>query len=77
MVGAKRLREEARRATGADGISAPAPRPNWQVNIYSGAVHSFTNPEADSYGLKGAAYYERADRRSWEAMKLFFAEIFK
>jgi len=50
---------------------------DWQVNIYGGAMHAFTNPEVDSYGLKGAAYNERADRRSWEAMKVFFAEIFK
>jgi len=26
---------------------------------------------------KGAAYNEKADRRSWEYMKLFFNEIFK
>ena len=50
---------------------------DWQVHVYGGAAHSFTNPEADGYGLKGAAYNERADRRSWEAMRVFFAEIFK
>jgi dienelactone hydrolase len=50
---------------------------DWQVNIYSGAMHAFTNPDVDSYGLKGAAYNERADRRSWEAMRIFFAEIFQ
>ena len=49
---------------------------DWQMVYYSGAVHSFTNPDAGSDPKKGAAYNERADRRSWEAMKLFFAEIF-
>lgn len=49
---------------------------DWQMVYYSGAVHSFTNPEAGNDPKKGAAYNERADRRSWEAMKQFFAEIF-
>jgi dienelactone hydrolase len=47
---------------------------DWQFVSYGGAVHSFTNPEAGSDNSKGAAYNERADRRSWEAMKVFFAE---
>lgn len=58
--------QEEMRAAGVD----------WQMVYYSGAVHSFTNPEAGNDPKKGAAYNERADRRSWEAMKLFFAEIF-
>jgi dienelactone hydrolase len=50
---------------------------DWQMVMYSGAVHAFTNPSAGSDPSKGAAYNERADRRSWEAMKAFFAEILK
>jgi len=50
---------------------------DWQMVIYGGAVHSFTNPESGSDPSKGVAYNEKADRRSWEAMKLFFEEIFK
>lgn len=49
---------------------------DWQLIIYGGAVHSFTNPESGSNPSKGVAYNEKADRRSWEAMKVFFAEIF-
>ncbi|TWJ18716.1 dienelactone hydrolase family protein [Geobacter argillaceus] len=49
---------------------------DWQMVCYGGAVHSFTNPEAGNDPKKGVAYNERADRRSWEAMKLFFAELF-
>jgi dienelactone hydrolase len=49
----------------------------WQMNIYGGAVHSFTNPDSDKFGIPGVGYNERADKRSWEAMKLFFAEIFR
>lgn len=50
---------------------------NWQVNIYSGAEHSFTNPGADSFHIKGVAYNAEADRRSWQAMRNFLEEIFK
>lgn len=50
---------------------------DWQMVYYSGAVHSFTNPGAGSDPSKGAAYDAKADRRSWEAMKAFFAEATK
>jgi dienelactone hydrolase len=50
---------------------------DWQMIYYGGAVHSFTNPDAGKSGIAGVAYNERADKRSWEAMKSFFAEIFK
>lgn len=49
---------------------------DWQLVKYGGAVHSFTDWNAGSDNSKGAAYNERADRRSWVAMKQFFAEIF-
>jgi dienelactone hydrolase len=52
-------------------------RADWQLNIYSGAEHSFTNPAADSFHIKGVAYNAEADRRSWRAMRDFFREIFK
>ena len=45
---------------------------DWQIVIYGGAVHSFTNPDAGHDPSRGAAYNEKADRRSWEAMKVFF-----
>jgi dienelactone hydrolase len=50
---------------------------DWQLVAYGGAVHSFTDWNAGSDNSKGAAYNERADRRSWEAMKQFFVEVFK
>ena len=49
---------------------------DYQLNIYGGAQHAFTNPNADHAGVKGLKYDPRADRRSWQAMQLFFAEIF-
>jgi dienelactone hydrolase len=50
---------------------------DWQLVLYSGAVHSFTIPTAGNDPSTGSAYNEKADKRSWEAMKQFFAEIFR
>jgi dienelactone hydrolase len=50
---------------------------DWQFNIYSGAVHAFTNPDADKFGIPGVAYNKLADERSWRAMKDFLSEILK
>ncbi len=44
---------------------------------YAGAVHAFTNPDAGKAGMKGVAYDEKADKRSWAHMKLMFDEAFK
>jgi dienelactone hydrolase len=57
--------EEEMRAAGVD----------WRLNLYGGAVHSFTNPEAD--GSNPALKYDRrADERSWRAMLDLFSEVF-
>lgn len=50
---------------------------DWQLVAYGGAVHSFTDWNAGNDNSRGAAYNEKADKRSWEAMKVFFSEIFK
>ncbi|MEO8209419.1 MAG: dienelactone hydrolase family protein [bacterium] len=49
---------------------------DYVLTEYSGAVHSFTMPSAGSDITKGAAYNENADKRSWQAMKIFFNELF-
>ena len=49
---------------------------DWRLIKYGGAVHGFTQPMAGNDNSKGAAYNERADKRSWLDMKNFFAEIF-
>jgi dienelactone hydrolase len=48
---------------------------DYQLIMYSNAVHGFTNPNNGTDNSKGAAYNENADQRSWEAMKSFFAEV--
>ncbi|MDB6020685.1 MAG: Dienelactone hydrolase [Pedosphaera sp.] len=50
---------------------------DWQLVKFGGAVHSFTDWGVDKDHIKGAAYNEKADKRSWEYMKVFFAEIFR
>jgi dienelactone hydrolase len=49
---------------------------DWQIVFYGGAVHAFTQPNP-GFVNAGAKYNEKADKRSWEAMKAFFAEIFQ
>jgi dienelactone hydrolase len=49
---------------------------DWQMIYFGNAVHSFTIPVAGNDKAKGSAYNEKADKRSWEAMKSFFKEIF-
>lgn len=58
--------EDEMRAAGVD----------WQMIIYGNAAHSFTNPGSGTDPSARAAYNEKADKRSWEAMKEFYKEIF-
>jgi dienelactone hydrolase len=48
---------------------------DWQLIIYSGAKHSFTNPGADRAGMEGVGYNKSADERSWRHMEQFFDEL--
>jgi dienelactone hydrolase len=47
---------------------------DWQLHAYSHTVHAFTRPEANDPAF-GAVYNPLADRRSWQAMLNFFAEV--
>jgi len=48
---------------------------DWSLVAYGGAVHAFAIPDAGSDPSKGAAYDARADRRSWDAMRALFREV--
>lgn len=52
-----------------------APSLDWQLTFYSGAMHAFAVPGANS-PEHGVQYDSVAEQRSWLAMKSFFAEIF-
>lgn len=48
---------------------------DWQFIDYGNAVHSFTDPDADTRGIPGLAYNARTEARSWLAMRNFFEEV--
>jgi dienelactone hydrolase len=48
---------------------------DWQIAFYGGAVHAFTQPDP-GFVNPGVKYNEKADKRSWQTMQNFFAEIF-
>ncbi|KAF3978001.1 MAG: dienelactone hydrolase family protein [Methylococcales symbiont of Iophon sp. n. MRB-2018] len=49
---------------------------DWQIHNYGHTLHAFTNPVANDPDF-GTVYQADADRRSWESMKNFLAEVFK
>ena len=51
---------------------------DWQIHAYGGAGHAFTDLEfkGKPSPRPGIGYEEKADRRSWQAMKDFLAELF-
>jgi dienelactone hydrolase len=58
--------EEEMRAGGVD----------WQINLYGGTGHSFTDPRIDAFNMPGMRYHRQSDERSWRAMQEFFTEVF-
>jgi dienelactone hydrolase len=47
---------------------------DWQIHVYGNAVHAFTNPQANDRA-HGLQYDAAADRRSWQALRNFLAEV--
>jgi dienelactone hydrolase len=48
---------------------------DWEMVYYANAVHSFTDKNAGTDNTKGAAYNEKADKRSWKALLQFLKEV--
>lgn len=48
---------------------------DWEMVYYANAVHSFTDKNAGNDNSKGAAYNEKADKRSWKAFLEFLKEV--
>lgn len=48
---------------------------DWEMVIYGGARHGFTNPDAGKFGMDNLVYDAEADKDSWEEMKDFLAEV--
>ncbi len=49
---------------------------DWQMVYYGNAVHAFTEERAGNDNSKGAAYNEKAAKRSWEVLIVFLKEVF-
>ncbi len=50
---------------------------DWQMTVFGGVVHSFTNKEADARGNPQALRYDaHAEARSWSQMQGLFSEVF-
>ncbi len=49
---------------------------DWQLHVFGGVGHSYTNREIDALGYPGFAYNDRADRRAWSLMLALFDELF-
>lgn len=48
---------------------------DWEMVYYANAVHSFTDKNAGTDNSKGAAYNEKAEKRSWKALLQFLREV--
>ncbi len=87
-----KVKAQIRSFTGADDKMIPAAQVeafkqemekadvNYQAVVYPGAMHSFTNPDADEYGKKfnlPLAYNAEADKDSWAQLQTFLAEVLK
>lgn len=53
-----------------------AAKVDWQMHLYGGAAHSFTNRHIDAWNFPGFRYDAVADARSWKAMSDLFGEVF-
>jgi dienelactone hydrolase len=74
---------------GADDPIVPAPERekfakemsdahvDWQLDLYGGAVHCFTDAEAGNDLSHGCAYNAEAERHSWLAMRELFHETLR
>jgi dienelactone hydrolase len=63
------MRDEFGAWLGAAGV-------DWQMTVYGGVVHGFTNPAVDSLGITERLRYDAvADARSWRQMAGLFEEV--
>ncbi|MER2512063.1 MAG: dienelactone hydrolase family protein [Nitrosomonas ureae] len=48
---------------------------DWQVHVYGGTMHAFTNPKANNPGF-GTVYKEIAANRAYRSVENFLSEVF-
>lgn len=42
---------------------------SWQLHLFGGVAHTFTDPAIDALGMDGMVYDAFADRSSWAMMQ--------
>lgn len=48
---------------------------DWELVVYGGVRHGFTNPGADKHGIENIKYDAVADARSWARTQAFLEEV--
>lgn len=51
-------------------------RVDWQLHLFGGIGHAYTNPDADRWNKPGYGYSPAADKRAWTMMLALFDEVF-
>jgi len=49
---------------------------DWQLLVFGGVGHSYTNRNVDALRYPGFSYNKRADNRAWNMMLALFDETF-
>jgi dienelactone hydrolase len=49
---------------------------DWVLVDLGGAVHAYSNPEADKHNIPNIKYNEKADKRSFQMLKDFLSDLF-
>jgi dienelactone hydrolase len=49
---------------------------DWQIHMYGGTMHAFTNPVANDPSF-GTVYQAAADQRSWQSLRTFLDEVLR
>lgn len=48
---------------------------DWQLHLFGGVGHAYTNPDADGWNKPGYGYSRAADQRAWTMMLALFDEV--
>lgn len=50
---------------------------DWQLHVFGGVGHTYTNPAIDALGIPGFAYDAKAERRAWRMALALLDECFE
>jgi dienelactone hydrolase len=50
---------------------------DWQLHVFGGVGHTYTNPRVDALGMAGFAYDAKAERRAWAMAMSLLDEVFE